>query len=576
MIKLREVIDRQVIEWDKAIAGASTEKIGLRLLRDKKRWLCKNDLFYLCCLTGWSEIAKYPDFYKPFCDEVSLITWQVVKLNIHKPTEELLPISAITDNPDEDLKYLQRLYLCYRTFYKTTIITKVNTLQLLLNFNNIHIIFCHNKFDNASANLVAVKEMFLNTYINTIFPECVPSRKDWGSARGFSLANRTDKGRDEDSVMAAGVDTEITGGHWQIAKKNDLVTEASVNTDEQIKKTKDWDDRFNIGHFDDPQFKLQDYEGTRYHFGDLYSYKKGDSNIRQKEVVLVKNLDKFIAGDDEQIMHPERFTRKGILSLMSNMWVFMCQMQQNPHDPSKMEFNESMIVYYDAIPSGGYNFLLVDPASARKKKSDFTVMLVIKVAWFKFPHDDAPKLRRFIIDGVRDKLNPKQRVDSAINLADKWKISGCAWEAITFQDSDCYYFEEARRAKQIFFHPTKIKHHNTAKEDRIKALIPDYAQHLWVWPAKGKMIRRRQFDSKNYDMTEELEKELREFPLCEHDDLFDAQTFLNRMKFATPEKHEDNPVDDHMTFGDYAGNMDRKRKDKLNRDPYTELIESRV
>jgi hypothetical protein len=36
----------------------------------------------------------------------------------------------------------------------------------------------------------------------------------------------------------------------QIAKKNDLVTEKSVWTEDQIKKTADWDTRFNLGNFD--------------------------------------------------------------------------------------------------------------------------------------------------------------------------------------------------------------------------------------------------------------------------------------------------------------------------------------
>src|SRR3990167_6235186 len=102
---LRNLINEKRINYEKAIAGASTEKVSLLLLREMKRWLCRNDLFYLCCLTGNDKIAKYKDFYEPFCDEVSLMNYQIVKLKIHKPSEGMLPLEKL-----EEKLVLQRLY----------------------------------------------------------------------------------------------------------------------------------------------------------------------------------------------------------------------------------------------------------------------------------------------------------------------------------------------------------------------------------------------------------------------------------------------------------------------------------
>ncbi len=316
MLKLRQSIDNKVIKFNEAIKSASSDNIALELLHDKKRFLCQNDLFYLCCLTGNEQIAKYPEYYRPFCDEVSLMNWKIVKLGMHKPNQYLLPVNEITDEPDKDLGFMQRLYLCYRTFYKTTIITKIHSLQLLLNFPNIHIVLAHNKQENSSDNLVSIKNCFLTTDLRYLYRSYIPNTKDWGNMSGFSVACRTDKNRSEENIEAVGVDTEITGRHYQIAKKNDLVTEKSVTTEEQIKKTLDWDMRFNQGMFDDPQVTLQDYEGTRYHFNDLYTVKLNDPKIKIIDYPVLKDKNPLNLSP-ENISNPVRFSPEGIKEIQA-------------------------------------------------------------------------------------------------------------------------------------------------------------------------------------------------------------------------------------------------------------------
>jgi hypothetical protein len=526
MIRIRQSINRKIQLFDNIIKGAD-EKIADRVENDKIRWLCRNDLFFLSGVVGNDLISKYPEYYAPICDEVSLMNWLLIKIG-QKPSEDMLLPEEVAD--EEDFRLLQRLYLCYRTFYKTTIITKAHSTQLLLNFPNIHIVLCHNKQANASANLIAIKNSFLTTPLKKRFPECIPGGKEWGNMSAFSLANRTDWNRDEHNLMAVGVDTEITGGHWQVAKKNDLVTQDSVNTKEQIEKTLDWDSRFNVGHFDDPQFKVQDYEGTKYHFIDLYATKIGDKSIKLIEFPILKDKDVQNLSESN-ISNPKRFSVEGIKDMMSDMWVFNCQMLLNPDDPAKMQFKPEMIQYFSEIPSG-VNYLVVDPASKRKKKSDYTVMLVIRYCWYR------DKLSFFIVDGIRDKLNPKQRIDNAIDLANKWNIRESGWEEVGLGD-DNFYLEERRREKNLFFTVTPIKTQQVAKEDRIRnLLLPEYAQHKWFWAKKGSLTKMSQFDGRSYDLTEDLEDEFLHFPLAQHDDLLDAMTFMSKMNLISPEKVE--------------------------------------
>jgi len=132
MITLRESINKKIYQYDQAIAQTTSEKVGIKLLREKKRWLCQNDLFYLACLTGNTKIQQWESFYRPFCEEVSLLTWRVIDLGLQERPEELLKIEEVTDNVEEDLGFYKRLFLCYRTFYKTTMVTKLHSLYYLI------------------------------------------------------------------------------------------------------------------------------------------------------------------------------------------------------------------------------------------------------------------------------------------------------------------------------------------------------------------------------------------------------------------------------------------------------------
>ena len=585
---LRDLINKRIKVFQEVICDCKTKGARSYYLKEYKRWLCRNDLFFLTCVTGHEKIAEWGDFYKPFCDEVSLMNWKVTELKIHVPSEMMLP------HPGIEIP-MQRLYLRYRGYYKTTIVTICHTAQLLLNFNNIHVVLCHNKQRTSSDNLVAIKNLFLNRpslspetkkmidevygvkshfTIRDLFPECIPPGKEWGSAEKFSLHNRTDWQRPEDSVEAVGVDTEITGGHWQIAKKNDLVTEKSVNTEEQIKKTFDWDSRFNKGHFDQLNQPLQDYEGTRYHFADMYSAKLTDPRICSSEISIVNDLDKFKSGDDSQITHIERYNRKDIENLMSDdMWVFMCQLMLKPEDPERMQFNLGMIQYFDSIPDGCYNYLLIDPATARKKKSDYTVMLVVGIIMMK-NEDGELVCRKYIRDGLRDKIDATKRVDTAIHFAKTYDVKGIGWEAIGFQETDCHYFEEKRRKVGLRTYATEIKSHSMSKEDRIRGLVPEYAKGEWYWPEKGTLVKQSRFSGKNYDLTEDMELEMMNFPLAQHDDLLDAMTFLHRLKIQKPVQHEVVEDRKEMTFADYHKQCDEARSFRGN--PWKGKVISRV
>ena len=570
--KLRVTIQDKVKKYHQAIKMATMENVGVRFAREMKKWLCRNDLFYLLAITGHNRIAEMREVYQPFCDMVSLQTWKVVELGMYPASEGMVACKDIGEELD-----MQRMFLCYRSFYKTTIVTIGHSCQLLLNFPNIHIVLCHNKQNTSSLNLVAIKNLFTSRpelspgnmamlkeeygvtaplTLQTLFPECVPETKEWGSGEKFSLANRTDWQRPEANVQAVGVDTEITGGHWDVAKKNDLVTEKAVNTEEQIGKTDDWDARFMNGHFTNITMPLQDYEGTRYHYNDLYSKKLKEAGIRKVLIPVLKDLKLFLDGDDGQITHPSRYKREDIMAMYDyDRWVFMCQQMLQPDDPAKKRFTDDMINYYDGMPDNVNCYLLVDPAGERKKKSDYTSMTVVGVN---------TSGKKMIVDLVRDKIGPDERVDLAVDLIKRYKIRDIGWEKIGLSN-DTFYLNKRFKEDKINCVIHEIISHTQSKNDRIRdILVPQYARGEWLWPKER--VHFSKFHVKNIDMVEELKNEFLQFPHGSHDDMLDTQTFLSQISVIHPE--EKKAVENkELTLGKYI----KIKEDRIKagkRDPW--------
>lgn len=553
MIKLRDSIKLVCRLYDEAIGKASKEEVAIEILREKRRWMCRNDLFYLCKVTGNDKIVELPSIFEPFCDDVSLMNWAIVHYGMFGGSEGMLKVDEVTNDPYTDL-YFERMYLCYRAFYKTTIVTKVHSLQLLLNFPNIRICLEHNKQDTSSDNLNTIKGYFLNTKVGEYFPEYIVPGKEWGNLGGFSVGCKTDYSRSEDSIEAVGVGAEKTGRHWDVRKSDDSVTQDSVNTEELIKKTKDNDARFIAGHFTNPKLKFQDYSGTRYHYADLYSEKKTNPRIRLVEIPLTD--------DGGNPTHPERFTPEDIVNIRAGIdddWVFNCQMQLKPEDPAKKRFAPEMIRYWEEIQKGLVHYLLVDPANEKKKKSDYTAMTVVGVGLSNY----------FVVDMLRDKLGPEERIQTAIGLIKRYNIKDVGWEKVGL-GNDTFYLEERRRAENLFFRIVEIKADTRSKVDRIRdILVPQYTNGQWLWPKKGKIVYHSRFEDRNVDMTNELEMEFLNFP-GKHEDLLDTQTFLVQMGIVRPKKEVKVERKEGLTFEEW-GSLRENRLKESGKNPWGKL-----
>lgn len=529
MIKLRQAIKNKVKKWDEAIQEAKSEKVAQFLFRDKKRWLCRNDLYYLATkivgLSEWKEGKNngfVSRFHRELCDTVSLMTWKVSALGFFPHPEDLLPVNEVIDDISE-LGKNRRLFLYFRSAYKSTIVTKLHTIQLLLNYPDIHIFISHNTQINASDILISIKKMFLTTKLKEYFPEYIPNTKDWGNNTGFSVACRKDWTMTGDNVEAIGIGTEVTGRKAHIFKNDDIVTDKSVTNEEQLRQSIQYIE-MHKSLFVNPSLILEDYSDTTYHFADATIMLQEDPDVETfKQPLLIENKEGDIVwqGKKYKCILPEHFTAEGIgkeqaNGLMKDSDIFNLQYMLCPQSVRRKKFTQEMICVFSYIPDGLNYYLLVDPADSEEKRACYTAMKVMGI-----DSED----NWYWVDGLFDKIDDRERIDEAVRLAQKWKVFEIFWENISFGRTDCRNLERRRRElRNAAWQVREISASKVSKDDRILGLNDRYSRKKIFWPPK--LMYYSKFEGKVIDLVEAQEYEFLGFPLVSHKDLLDAESFL--------------------------------------------------
>lgn len=236
--------------------------------------------------------------------------------------------------------------------------------------------------------------------------------------------------------------------------------------------------------------------------------------------------------EEDELLFPQRLSNEVLDGLQRDMgpYSFSGQYMQNPAPIGGGEFKQRWIKYYNnqskKFSAQGMNvYIMCDPASGKKNKSgkakgykemdqDFTAMVVVGL------HMDG---NYYLLDMIRDRLNPTQRIDTLIKLHMKWnKLSGRS-PKVVYEDysmqSDAYYIEKAMEDLGYRF-PFVTVGGRVMKEDRIRRLIPLFENERVYLP------RRILYDTIAGDqvelVSELVDNEMLTFPVAKHDDLLDA------------------------------------------------------
>jgi phage terminase large subunit-like protein len=413
---------------------------------------------------------------------------------------------------------VRRLWIWSRGFFKTSLITEAHTVWLIVNNPDIRVLIVSYTIEVAKKPFGAIRNHFMvNEGFRYFFKEFCPSANadgkiEFGTTEELTIPNRRRRELKEPTLKCVGVGTNITGLHFDYIKIDDLVTKDSVTNDTQIESSKDYYSKLRY-IFDNPTIPREDVIGTIYHFNDFNCCLQKNKEFRQSFVPVHDGAGKFY--------FPERIGKEGFERICKdpamNPYDIQSQYLLNPIDPAARKFKDEWVQYYDTLPEGLSEYLLGDPASTVKKKSDYTVIMRWGVD---------KDMNVYLLDGIRDKLLASDRVSLYVSMARQAKrLKGAKYEVIGGRHGDLENIRAEFIKNMFHVEPKETKSTNASKHDRIEQrLTGQFNAGKIFFPRKMSKVYR--WNGLTYDFVEEYLLEYRQFPFSEHDDILDCHSQL--------------------------------------------------
>jgi predicted phage terminase large subunit-like protein len=394
-----------------------------------------------------------------------------------------------------------------REHYKSTIITFALTIQNILVDPELTVgIFSHTRPIAKGFLRQIMRELESNALLQENFDDILWAnpRKEapkWSEDDGIVVRRASNP--KESTVEAWGiVDGQPTSKHFGLLVYDDVVTKESVTSPEMIRKvTESWEVSTNLGS----RGGRVRFIGTRYHFNDTY-----------REIMARGAAEPRIhaaTADGEVDGEPVLLTREELAKKRRDQgpYTFACQMLQNPRADTAQGFRDEWLRYSAPdVGAGGMNtYLLVDPASAKKKDSDYTAAWVIGLSSDK---------NYYVLDMVRDRLRLTERADMVFALHRRWKPFGVGYERYGMM-ADIEHIKDRMDRENYHFSITELAG-QMPKPDRIKRLIPVFEQgRMWMLPS----CYKSDYEGRQRELVEAfLSEEYRAFPVGAHDDMLDS------------------------------------------------------
>ena len=376
--KLWACNNKQVtLEWDKFINPHRYDKtLEERTQLDKlkaMRVLCQIDRVYLM-----SQILCYEDRDSRL-KEILTNDW------LYKMCR------MVEKDPDG------KLDLWARSHFKSTIITKGGVIQE-------HLINPKLKIVIITFNVSFVKEQIFN-YIKGVYernellkthlfpdifyqdPEKQAPHGKWVTDAIWLKANNAS----EPSLDFCSILKLNTGRHYNLRVYDDVITTESTVSPETINK-------FNMAISDSKNigtkgggplvYNREWYIGTRYHQNDSYQYLIDRKAITPRIFPATENGRK----DGRPVFLTKE---QWATELLEPDYIIACQMLQNPTGAGATMFKPEYLKPYMQVPRNVNIFILVDSATSKNKRADYTSICVIGM-------DN--RGTKYLLDGIRDKI----------------------------------------------------------------------------------------------------------------------------------------------------------------------------
>lgn len=225
------------------------------------------------------------------------------------------------------LPFGRQLDLWPRGHLKTHILTMGKSIQEYLVNNDVRILLASSSIDSAQKNLRKIKQILeTNTLLHWLFPECIPNIKgDKWAEREATLPRKANHA--EPTFKCIGVGGTITGWHFDVLRKDDLIDEKTERSPEVMEKIIDWH-LVMKNLLEGPSTGIDHIIGTRWAMFDLYQH---IINNEKDYIVNCFGTWPMDGPDAGKPYWPERFSREALLQLReTDPYKFACSRGDQP------------------------------------------------------------------------------------------------------------------------------------------------------------------------------------------------------------------------------------------------------
>lgn len=236
------------------------------------------------------------------------------------------------------------------------------------------------------------------------------------------------------------------------------------------------------------------------------------------------------------MLFPERFTREVLDGFRQRLgdYNYAGQFLQEPVPIGGGEIKPHWMQYYNKPNVSGMSiYILVDPSGGeamnkkKEKISDWSAFVVVGLGGDN---------NFYVLDIIRDRLNPTERVDTLFMLHRKWNEKTGMPPKVGYErygmQGDIHYIKE-KQDKETYHFMLEELGGQMKKEDRIRRLIPDMQHNRWYFPASFVYIDN---EGRRFDLIKELKDvEIKTFPRAKYDDMLDAMARIYDMELIFPQ-----------------------------------------
>jgi predicted phage terminase large subunit-like protein len=457
------------------------------LKKEKLRRASLNDFFFFLRHTlGYPDIER-----KPHREVCNFITKEP---NLHK-WFEMTP----TERANNYL-YIQKLLMLARGHLKSSVATIGFPIWSLAHDPTLRILIDNEVAKNSRIFLSEIKQHIESERVKdmlTLPDGTYPLEPDYDRPGGWTDSSIRLKSNitKEPTIMTAGVDTAVTGMHFDIIIMDDLVSEKNVTTPEQMAKVKE---HYELAYSLLDPGGILIVVGTRYHLDDLYSQLLRDDSFQK--------LVRPAINEQGEVYFPKKFSKARLdLLRKTQSKTYYSQYMLTPIGGDDIVFKREDLEPYtfskmEDIPKNVNTFITCDLAISQKETADYTVILVSQV-------DENGHI--WIPTMMRGRFTPSETVEHIFRLQKEWKPMYVGVEGVAFQKSMLYFIKDMMQMKGIYFNIRELKADGDKKR-RALTLAPYVENHVFHV----------------HESLTTLIDEMVTFPHAKHDDCVDAAAYI--------------------------------------------------